>query len=478
MSIKQKTVTSIIWTFTDTFIVKGLTFITMLLIARWIGPTEFGLIGMMALFRAIGISLIDSGLSASIIRTPKTCDKDYSTVFYLNVIMSIIIYSLLYMCAPYIADFYNQNVLTLLVRVYCLSFLVSALSSIQISILTKEMKFKKLTYLNAPSVIIGSGVGLLLGYYGYGVWSVIVMYLVTQILYTILLWITSSWKPSFTFSTEKLKEHLNFGYKLTLSGLLDVSYKNVYNILIGKFFPINMLGYFERAKQLNDYPALTITGVVSKVSYPLLSNIQDDKERLSKVYKQLLRVSFFIISPVMLGAAALADPLFDIILGKEWIEAVPYFRILSLGAILYPIHAFNINVLKVYGRSDIFLKLEVIKKIVALICVFIGFQFGILGLVWSSVIASFFSLFINTYYSSRMINYSFLNQMKDLFPIFLSALFLFVCMYYIQLQMISYSNIIKLVIVSLIGAFVYGSIHYFSKSDTLQQLLSLLKIKL
>ena len=475
MSLKQKTISGVVWSFAEAIFLKGLSFITMIFLARWLGPIDFGLMGMIAVFIGIGQVLVDSGMSASIIRTKNADDSDFSSVFYMNMAISLLVYALMFYLAPYISSFYGQVVLIDIIRIYCLIFIISAFSAVQLAILNKEMRFKRMAQLNAPSTIIGVSVGLFLGYNNYGVWSIISMYMTTQIILSLLLWITGSWKPSLKFSKEKLKYHYNFGYKLMITGLTDVVFKNSYQIIIGKFFPVQTLGYFERAQRFTQYPSQTITDIVGKVTYPMLAQLQDDTPKLSIIYRSLLRIAFFITAPLMLGLAAIAEPIFDLILGREWLPAVPYFQVLSLAAMLFPIHAFNVNVLKVYGRSDLFLKLELIKKSFLALGLILGFQFGVIGLVWSGVIVSFISLLINTYYSSKLINYSTKRQLLDMLPILLLASLTFLLMYYSVYLFIDYSNIIQIAIASLIGITFYLLIHSFFKASPLYALLTLIK---
>ena len=475
MSLKQKTISGVVWSFAEAFFLKGLSFVTMILLARWLGPTDFGLMGMIAVFIGIGTSLVDSGMSSSLIRTKNAGDSDFSTVFYMNMVLSLLVYALMFYVAPYISTFYGQTILIDIIRIYCLIFIISAFSAVQLAILNKEMRFKRIMLLNAPSIIVGVSVGLFLGYNNYGVWSIVTMYMTTQFILTLLLWITGSWKPSLNFSKEKLKYHYNFGYKIMLSGLLDQVFLNSYNIIIGKFFPVQTLGHFERAKRFNDYPSLTITTIVSKVTYPMLAQLQDDTPKLSKIFRSLLRIAFSIIAPLMLGLAAIAEPLFNLILGREWLAAVPYFQILTLAAMLFPIHAFNVNVLKVYGRSDLFLFLDVIKKSFLVLALIIGFQFGVIGMIWASVVVSFFSLIINTHYSNRLINYSTKRQLLDMLPILLLACLTFLLMYFSVYLFIDYSEIVQIVLASIIGISFYLLIHSFFKSSPLYALLTIVK---
>lgn len=477
MKLKKKALFGFFWVFADTFILKSLQFIALIFLARWIGPKEFGLIGMMAIFIELGRSLTDSGLSNSLIRTKAANNSDYSTVFFANLIMSLLVYIVVFTLAPYIAVFYNQPSLLELIRVYCLIFLFIALSAVQIAILAKKMEFGKITRLNFPAMCLGVMTGLYLGYHGHGIWSVIWMYLITEGLKSVLLWSYSNWRPQFIFSKSKFKHHFNFGYKLMLSELVSTIFKNIYNILIGKFFASQILGYYERSRQLGQYPSATLTGVMSKVTYPLLSEIQEDKELLEKTYIKLIRVSFFVIAPVMLCTAAIAKPLFLLLLGKEWLPAVIFFQILSLAMMLYPIHSFNLNILKVFGRSDLFLRLEIIKKVIAVITITIAFQYGVMGLVWSSVVTSFAALSVNMFYSSRLINYSILAQLKDLGLTFFIALLTAILMYYFAQTLINIPLILQLLLSYTFGGLFYLGTNWLNKRSPLYLTLNLLKYR-
>ena len=475
MSLKKQTFSGLIWTFTDTIFLKGSSFVAQLVLARLLGPKEFGLIGMIAVFVAIGASLVDSGLSSSLIRTKDADDKDFCTVFFTNLTISILVYIIVFIAAPFIAKFYDQSILVPIIRTYCLSFIVSSFSAIQIAIVIKNMQFKKFMLLNIPGTIIGIITGIVLGYMGFGVWSIVWMYLSTQISQSIMLWIFSKWKPSLNFSVERLNFHFHFGYKLMLSGLLNTTFDNIYNVVIGKFYPVQTLGYYERAYLFNQYPVATITGIVDKVTYPMLANIQDQKERISLVYKKILQIAFFITAPLMLGAAAIAKPLFLLVLGEQWLPAVPFFQILCIGSIFYPIHVFNINVLKVYGRSDLFLKLEILKKLVIIFSVAVAFRFGIYGLVWSSVFTSFIALIINTHYSSPMINYSIKAQLLDMLPTFSIAFVTGLIMIGLLAFLTSASLLIQIILLGITGFTFFILTNYFLKTAPCNYLLTFIK---
>ena len=450
-------------------------FFAMILLARWIGPTDFGLIGIIAVFIAIGRSLTDSGMTNSLIRTKNPEQADYSTVFIVNIIMSLLVYVIVYIVAPFIADFFGYKILINIIRIYCILFLIIAFSAVQLAILTKRMEFKKITKINFPSTLVGVSIGLYLGYHDYGVWSIVWMYLSTEFVRSVLLWLFSNWKPRLIFSSTKFKFHFKFGYKLVLSSLLDIVFKNLYNLLIGKYYSVQTLGFYERSKQFCEYPSSSLTAIISKVAYPMLSQIQDDPKRLNYIYRKLLRISFFIIAPLMLGLAAIAKPLFLVILGDEWVPAILFFQILTLAMMLYPIHAFNLNILQVYGRSDLFLKLEIIKKCIIVISVIIAFQFGVIGLVWSSVFTSFAALGVNMFYSSKLINYPIYEQIKDLSITFVIAFFSAFLMFKITFIFSDSLDVVQIILASIVGVFIYLSLNYIIKTSPLHQVILILK---
>ena len=474
-SLRKMTLSGLIWTFIETFFVRGFSLIATIIFARLLSPADFGTLGMISIFIAVGTSLIDSGLTSSLIRTPATTNEDYSTIFFLNLAISILVYTILFFLAPFIAAFYNQPVLVNIIRIYCLSFIISSFSSIQLTILTKEMRFRTLTLSNLPGTILGVAVGIILAYCKAGLWSIVGMYLTIQFIQTVLLWLVSKWKPSLLFSKEKMKFHYNFGYKLMLSGLLDTFFRNIYNVIIGKFFSIQTLGYYDRANTFNDYPVTLITSIITKVSYPLFSKIQNNKELIANFYRKILQITFFVTAPLMLGAAAVAHPLILFMLGEKWLPAVPYFKIICLASMIYPIHAFNISILKVYGRSDLFLKLEVIKKAVTTISIIAAFPFGIMGIVWSAVFSSIIALIVNTYYSSEMINYTTKQQLRDMFPVLVFSGVMYIIVTFTIKLLSQQISILQITAATAVGLLSYIFLHYLLKSKSLFFTLKLIK---
>jgi len=416
MSLKKQAISGLLWTFTQQFSVRGINVIVGVILARILMPSAFGLIGMLAVFVAIGNSLMDSGMTSSLIRTHGANQEDYSTVFFVNLLFSIVLYVVIYFCAPLIASFYDQEILKSIVRIYTLSFIIRAFVGVQTTKLTKEMRFKLQMFMQIPSVIVGGCVGIVMAYKGYGVWSLVWMNLVQSFLFAAQHWIFAGWAPSPIIDKAKLKYHFHFGYKLTLSGLIDTIYSNAYRIIIGKYFSATELGYYTQAQTLQMLPVNNISIALNKVTYPMFAAIKDDDLKLKNAYQKLLHQVIFWVAPLMVLAILIAKPLFLLLLTTKWLPAVPYFQILCITGILYPFHTYNLNILNVKGRSELFLFLELIKKGVITVGIAISIFYGIFGLLIFQVIFSVFAFWINTYYSGRLINYPAFEQIKEVLP--------------------------------------------------------------
>ncbi len=472
MSLKKQALSGVKWTFLQQLGTQGIGFVISVILARLLMPEEFGLIAMISVVIAIGNTLLNAGLSSSLIRSKELDEEDYSTVFYFNLVASIIIYFITYLIAPFIADFYNQPILTTLVRWLSLIFIINAFATIQQTRLTKQMDFKTQTIVAIPSLIIGGIIGIFMALQGYGVWSLIGYNLSKSLANMLLLWYHSKWKPRWKFNREKFKTHFYFGYKLTLSGLLDTIFNNAYNIVIGKFFPPAQVGYYQRAKTMQMYPVRTASSILAKVTYPLFAQIQDDNRRLKSVYKKILQMNVFILAPVLISAGVLAVPLFRFLFTEKWLPAAPYFQILIPAGILYPIHSFNLNILKVKGRSDLFLKLEIIKKIIIVFTIVMGLQYGIYGLLYMSVLGSFIAFFINTHYSGKFIDYTALEQIKDILPVIFLSLITGIIVLFIDYFLKKYgiNDFIRLLIGGSFGIFFYILLSAKIKTDSFMEI--------
>lgn len=476
MSLKKIALKGMFWTFIQQMSTQGISFVVSIILARILLPQEFGLIALLGVFISISRVLINSGLTESLIRTEQPTNDDYSTIFYFNFIVSVFIYFIMYFAAPFIADFYNQPLLINITRVYCIVFIINSLSIVQNTKLIKEMDFKKQTIISLPSLIIGSVVGISMALMGFGVWSLVWSAIAKSIASNLQLWWWSSWKPSLKLNKETIKIHFNYGYKLTISGIINTLFQNIYTIIIGKFFDPIQVGFYNRADNLKQLPVNNFSAVLHTVTFPLFSKIQNDDAKLKSVYKKIMQMSIFLIAPTLLIMAALAEPLFRFLLTEKWVPAVPYFQILCFSGILYPIHSYNLTILNIKGRSDLFLKLEIIKKILLIIVIAISFNWGIYGLLYGSVIASILSLIINTYYTGKFIQYNSFEQLKDLLPALLLAIISSGFIFIIDSCTINFlfSDILRLFLGSSIGVFTFVLLSFLFKLDSFFELKSIL----
>lgn len=419
-SIKSKTMIGLFWSFTDLLANHGIQFGIQIILARLLLPEHFGIIGMIIVFIAISNSIVDSGFSQALIRDQNTTQEDYSTVFYFNLAISLVMYILLYISAELISGFFDEPQLVKIIRILSLVLIINSLGIIQKVMLVKKVDFKTITKISVIAVIISGSLTITMALLGYGVWSLVVNMLSLQFVQTILLWLFNKWVPSMTFKFQSFNKFFNFGYKLLLSGLIDTFFNNIYFLIIGRLFPANQLGFYTNAVKVRDLASSSIAATVQRVTYPVLSSIQEDERRLKYGFRTMLKTAAFINFPLMIGLSAIAEPLFMVLLGDKWIPSVIYFQLLCFAGILYPLHAINLNMLQVKGRSDLFLLLEVIKKVVLTILIVLSLSFGlgIIGLIWAAVINSFVALVLNSFFSAREIDYSTIEQMKDLAPIF------------------------------------------------------------
>jgi len=423
-SLKQKTISGLTWSFIDNFSNIGIQFIIGIILARILSPKEFGLIGMITVFISISQSFIDSGFSNSLIRKNNCTQKDYSTVFYFNLIIGVVFYTLLFFLAVPISNFFNEPKLIEIIRILGIVLIISSFSIIQRAILTKRVDFKLQTKISIISSIVSGAIAIYMAYSGYGVWSLVWKTIVATLTTSTLLWFWNNWHPQFIFNFKVFVEHFKFGYKLLLSGLINTLYLNVYYLIIGKFFSAVELGYYTRAEQFSNLPSSNITGVINRVSYPVLSQLQDEPLKLKSGYKKLIKTTMFISFVLMIGMAAIAKPLILTLIGVKWASSIIYLQLLCFSAMLYPLHALNLNILNVKGRSDLFLKLEIIKKIVAIPIIFVVIFLGVKAMIFGFIILSFAAYFLNAHWSGKLINYSIKEQILDIIPSFLLSLFM------------------------------------------------------
>lgn len=473
MSLRKQASAGIFWTFAQQFGQQIVLFVVSTILARLLLPEEFGYIGMIAIFVSVGNALLKGGLTQSLIRSKDLEEDDYATVFYYNLAASILIYILIYFIAPFVSGFYGYPILTPIIRWYCLSFILFAFSVVQEAKLTKEMNFKIQTIISIPSVIIGGIVGIVMAYNGYGVWSIVWNQLVTALVRSIQLWIYSKWSPGLFFNFDKFKEHLRFGYKITLSSLLENIFSNLYIIIIGKYFSAGQVGFYTRADSMKNLPVNNITLALTKVTYPLFAEIQHDNDRLKRVYKQLMKMSIFVVAPIMVFLIILAEPVFRFLFTEKWLPAVPYFQILCISGILFPIQGYNANILLVKGKSDTFLKLTVINKILLVIGIIIGLQFGIIGLLYAQVFLSIITFFIYGYHTDKVIGYSAMQQLIDILPLIFLSILPGILVFLTNSYFDELSDLIRIISGAGVGIVVYIGISYIFKIESFNDIIEI-----
>lgn len=479
MELRSKAINGFVWSFLIQSGHQILYFVVSIILARILLPEDFGILGMISIFIAFGSILINGGLTSSLIRTKDPDQADYSTVFYINLISSIVIYLTMFVLAPYFARFFNKYELINITRVSCLTFIIGAFSSVQSTRLNKNLQFKTQFILQIPSLIISSGLGIWLAYNGYGVWSLVWKDITYVFIATIQLWIYSKWTPSLIFDWGKLKYHFNFGYKLTVSDIINTTVSNIYNVIIGKYFSAAQLGYFTRAKTIEELPTTNMVSLFNRVAFPLLSQVKDDDYRLKSIYKRLMGQVIFWTVPILMIAGVLATPLFRFLLTEKWLPAVPYFRILVIAGLVYPLHRYNLNICYVKDRSDIVLKLSLFQSSLTLLGALTAIWLGIKGLLWSIVAVNLVVAFVNAYYSGGLINYSLKEQLKDISPTILSGLLSGVIALLIdQLFLIQSIDFIRLLFSSLLAFIAYLGISFLLKNQAFIEVRSLILPKI
>ena len=421
-SLREKTVTGVSWSFLEQILSRGVNFIIGIILARLLSPTEYGLVGMLGIFIAISQLFIDGGLTSAIIRTKNPSEKDFSTVYIINMGLSVFFYLLLFFCAPIIANFYHQPLLKPLTRAIALVFVITSVSSIQNTMLIIKVDFRARTIISLVSSIISGIIGIIFAYNGLGVWALVAQSLASATALSALTLLFVRRFPKLVFSKESFKRLFSYSSKLLASSLIHTLYENAYPLVIGKKFSAADVGQYSRAGQFPGIANGTLTGALNRVAFPVLSLIQDDDERLLRAYEKYIQIACFIIFPVLMGICGCAQPLVSFLLKDQWLGCVPLMRILCFALLTNSITTINLNLLYVKGRSDLVLRLEIIKKSLAFAILFISMFFSVRVMCYGQVVYSFIALYLNTYYTKRILGYSFSKQIKSVYPYFLISL--------------------------------------------------------
>jgi len=453
-TLKQKTIKGTFWSAADAFLGQGVTFVVGIVLARLLTPAEYGLIGICLIFTTVLSGIVDSGFSTALIRRKDTTDDDYDTMFITNMVMSILLYIALYYSSPFIADFFERPELVDVIRAMGLILFFQALSITQVTILTKQLDFKTKTKASLFSAICSGVIGIFMAYQGFCVWALVGQQLSKQLLYTICLWILNNWWPHFSFSSRSFGYMWGFGWKIMLSGLLNNIWNQLYSVVVGKCYTPATLGQYSRSTEYANLFSSNFTVIIQRVTYPALAEVQDDSERMVAAYRKVIKMTMFVTAVVMISLGAVAEPFIYCLIGPQWYEAAAYLPLICISMSLYPLHALNLNMLQVLGRSDIFLYLEIIKKIIAFVPLCLGIFVGIYWMLAGSIITGIISFYLNSFYTGKKLNYSSWMQIKDVAPLYGLAFLIALAVFFFKYLPLSYWFILPLQIVVGIVVFI------------------------
>ena len=437
-SLRNKTVKGVGWSAIDNVVQTGVTFVVSIVLARLLSPDDYGLIGIIAIFTTVCTALINGGFTTALIRKKDATDDDYNTAFITNLGVSIVLYALIFLCSPLIADFFGREELLALTRVSSLGMIIGALALVQQTRLTKRIDFKSQTKITLIASVSSGIVGIVLAVLGFGVWSLVAQQLMSHCLRTVLLWFVNKWIPSLRFSSKSFHELFGFGWKMMVSSVIDTVWKELYQVVVGKFYSPATLGQYTRSKQFAKLFSSNLTSVIQRVTYPVLSNIQDDKKRMVAAYRKIIKTTMFVTTISMFFLGAISEPLLYCLIGPKWHDAAVYLPLICISGSLYPLHAINLNMLQVQGRSDLFLGLEIVKKAIAIGPLMVGAFIGIMPMLFTNVLTSIIAFFLNSHYSGKFLGYSSWMQVKDVAPSYGIAIIVSLSVYFFKYLPISY----------------------------------------
>lgn len=446
-SLKNKTIKGVGWSAVDNFVQFGVTFVVSIVLARLLSPDDYGLIGIVSIFTAVCATIINGGFTNALIRKKEATEDDYNTAFIVNMGLSLLLYSVIFLCTPFIADFFGREELVALTRVASLGMIIGALALVQQTRLTKRIDFKTQTKVTIIASLSSGVIGIGMALMDYGVWALVAQTLSFQAFRTFFLWYYNKWIPRLRFSSESFYELFGFGWKMMASGVLDTVWKELYQVVVGKFYSPAALGQYTRAKQFSQLFSSNLTSVVQRVTFPVLSNIQDDKARMIAGYRKIIKTTMFVTAISMFFLGAIADPLLYCLIGPKWHEAATFLPLICISGSLYPLHAINLNMLQVQGRSDLFLGLEIVKKIIGLVPLTVCIFYGIMPMLYVNLATGVICYFLNSFFPGKLLGYSSWMQIKDVAPSYCIALLVVVCVYFLKYLPLSYWIVLPLQIV-------------------------------
>ena len=470
---RESVLSSLFWKLLERGGTQGIQFIVQIVLARLLAPEQFGIIAIVMVFINIAQVFVQSGFNTALIQKKDADEEDFSSIFYLSLGIAGIIYIIIFMAAPTISIFYRDPILTPILRVLALILFTGSLNSIQNAYIARNLMFKKLFKSSVGAIVISGTLGVIAAYFGLGVWALVIQQLANQISISVIMWITVKWRPKFVFSIQKVRELFSFGWKLLASSLINVFYMEIRTLFIGRLYSSSALGFYNRGEQFPKLIVNNINGSIQSVMLPALSAQQDNKKRVKEMMRRAIVTSSFLVFPIMIGMAVVAEPLVTIVLTEKWLPAVPFLQIFSISYALIPIHTANLQAINAMGRSDVFLKLEMIKKALGIVILGISIPFGVYAIAIGQVASGIISTFINAYPNKQLIKYSYKEQLMDIMPSFVMAIIMGGVVYTFNFLKVTELQILVLQIFG--GAAVYIGLAKMLKIESFGYLINTIK---
>lgn len=475
-SSKSKIFSGVLWKFGERITAQLISLLVSVVLARLLSPDDYGVVAMVMVFITIANVFVSNGFGNALIQKKDADNLDFSSVFYINIGIGIVIYIVLFLCAPYIAAFYEMPSVTLILRVLGIRIIVASINSVQQAYVSRNMLFKRFFWSTLFGTLISGVVGIVMAYNGYGVWALVAQYLVNTCTDTVVLWFTVKWRPELKCSWKRAKTLLAFGWKLLVSGLLDTGYAQLQSLIIGKRYTSSDLAYYNQGEKYPSFIVININVSITSVLFPAMAQYQDDREKLKQMTRRAIQVSSYIMWPMMIGFMVVSEPFVRLVLTDKWLPCLPYIRIFCLSYGLWPIHTANLQAINSLGRSDIFLKLEIIKKIVGLSIVLFAVNYGPLALAYSVIFAGIIGTFINSYPNIKLLNYKYYEQIKDMLPGLMMAILMALIIY--PIAWLNIPDILVIIFQIIGGAIVYLLLSRVTKYEVFTYLLQTVEERL
>ena len=469
----KNVVNNFIWRFAERCGAQAVSLIVSIVLARILAPGDFGTVSLVMVFTTIMQVFVDSGLGTALIQKKDADDLDFSSVFYFNFAVCLILYAVMFMAAPLIAGFYNDTSLTSIIRVISLTIIISGVKGIQQSYVSRNMLFKRFFFATLGGTIFSACLGIGMAYAGCGVWSIVAQQLSNTAIDTLILWITVKWRPKKMFSWKCLKGLLSYGWKLLISSLLDTVYNNLRNLIIGKIYTSADLAYYNQGDKFPKVIVTNINASIDSVLLPSMAGEQDHRDRVKSMTRRAIKTSTYIMAPLMMGLMFCAEPVVKLLLTDKWLPCVPYLRIFCFTYMFWPIHTANLNAIKAMGRSDLFLKLEIVKKIMGLMLLLLTMRISVMAMAYSLIVSGICSQVINSWPNWKIIDYSYFEQLRDILPSIIIALLMGIIVYFVGLLRLP--TIIILFVQIIAGAAIYIGASALLKLEEFEYLLGMIK---